>query len=238
MYEKVIQREVRGWFITGTDTGVGKTFVAEALLRGLQRAGQTAVGMKPVASGCRATERGVRSDDAERLQAASSVACAYADINPYPLADPVAPHLAARAMGITIDIADIHACFARLGARAQWVVVEGIGGWRVPIDRRRTMAAVAASLGLPVILVVGLRLGCLNHALLTAAAISADGARLAGWIGNPVPPPVPRTAELIEALTERLPAPLLTVMPDGSSTQTPLTLEPAVVARLTAYGSI
>lgn len=224
-----------GWFITGTDTGVGKTFVAQALLRGLQLAGTAAAGMKPVASGCRATEQGLRSDDAERLQAASGVACPYADVNPYALAEPIAPHLAARAMGIAIDIAEIQACFERLRARADWVVIEGIGGWRVPIDRERTMAAVAVALGLPVILVVALRLGCLNHALLTADAIETDGARLAGWIANPDAVPLPGAADVIQALSERLAAPLLAVMPRASCDRPP-PLAAAVVARLTRSG--
>jgi|SRR5581483_886796 len=219
----------RGWFITGTDTGVGKTYVAQALLTGLRRAGRSAVGMKPVASGCRMSPAGLRSDDAEGLIAASAVACDYADVNPYALAQPIAPHLAARAMGIQIDIDQIQARFERLRAAADWVVVEGVGGWRVPIDAARTMADVAVALRLPVILVVGLRLGCINHALLTAAGIKADGVRLAGWIANPAPESAPMP-DVVAAIAERLDAPLLAVMSRGAGAAPALAAE--AIARL------
>lgn len=219
----------RGWFITGTDTGVGKTFVAQALLRGLRLAGRAAVGMKPVATGCRTTHRGLRSEDAECLQAASTVECDYADVNPYAFAEPIAPHLAAAATGTTIDVEEIRARFERLRRCAPWVVVEGIGGWCVPIDRERSMAAVAAALELPVILVVGLRLGCINHALLTAAAIPAEGARFAGWVANPIAAELPRLDDMIESLAGRLPAPLIGVMPRARSGEP---LPSAMVERL------
>ena len=202
-----------GWFITGTDTGVGKTRVAHGLLEALARAGQRAVGMKPVASGCRATAAGLRSEDAESLLAASGVATDYADINPYAFAPPCAPHLAARASGVAIRLEKILGHFQRLQEKAPWLVVEGIGGWRVPLGEHLTMADVARALRLPVILVVGLRLGCLNHALLTLSAIRHDGIPLAGWVANQIDPAMTRVAENIAALEERVSAPLLASFP-------------------------
>jgi dethiobiotin synthetase len=202
-----------GWFITGTDTGVGKTRVAAMLLEALARARQPAVGMKPVASGCRETGVGLRSEDAERLLAASGVAADYADVNPYAFAPACAPHLAAREAGVEIRPEKILECFRRLARRAPWVVVEGVGGWMVPLGERLTLADVARVLRLPVVLVVGMRLGCLNHALLTAAAIRRDGVPLAGWIANQIDPAMTRLDENINALRERIGAPLLAAFP-------------------------
>jgi len=202
-----------GWFITGTDTGVGKTRVAAALLAALARSGIPAAGMKPVASGCRETAQGLRNEDAERLAMAGAVRAAYALINPYALPEPVAPHLAARAAGVEIRLDVIRAAFEQMAARAPWVVVEGAGGWLTPINRDQTMADVAKALGLPVILVVGLRLGCLNHALLTAAAIRRCGLALAGWVANRLDPGMQRLEENIETLSERLEVPWFTALP-------------------------
>lgn len=205
--------EVRGWFITGTDTGVGKTRFSCSLLRSLARAGHAAVGMKPVASGCRLTAAGLRSDDAQALMAASGRSTEYADVNPYALASACAPHIAAREMGVEIELEKILAGFRRLREKSPWVVVEGVGGWLVPLGERLTMAQVARALGLPVILVVGLRLGCLNHALLTAAAIRHARVPLAGWIANQIDPALTHAAENIAALEARLAAPLLAHYP-------------------------
>lgn len=201
-----------GWFITGTDTGVGKTFIAELVLEGLKQAGIAACGMKPVASGCRHTVDGLRSEDAERLIAASSVRPAYPTANPYAFLEPIAPHIAARLVGQVIDIGVIRHAFTEL-RRAARVVVEGVGGWRVPIGPRQTMADVAAALGLPVVLVVGVRLGCINHALLTADAIAADGSRLVGWVANSVASDLAHSSDAIAALEQRLSAPLLATIP-------------------------
>jgi len=202
-----------GWFITGTDTGVGKTRMACLLLEALAREGKRAIGMKPVASGCRETAAGLRSEDAERLQAVSGVAVDYAEVNPYAFAPGTAPHLAAHESGKEIRDEKILESFQRLRQKAPWMVVEGIGGWMVPLGEHLTMADVARAMRLPVILVVGLRLGCLNHALLTASAIQRDGVPLVGWIANQLVPDLTHVDENIAALNERIPAPLLARFP-------------------------
>ncbi len=203
----------RGWFITGTDTGVGKTSVAAGLLAGLARRGDRAIGMKPVASGCQATPAGLRHDDALALLHASSIQAEYAEVNPYAFAPAVAPHLAAEAIGVEISLEKIHASFTRLCALADLVVVEGIGGWRVPLSRNTTTVDLALSLNLPVILVVGMRLGCLNHALLTAEGIRHSGLKLVGWVANHIDPAMELWQENIVALQQRIPAPLLGAIP-------------------------
>lgn len=210
-----------GWFVTGTDTGIGKTLAAQAILARLARQGAMAVGMKPVASGCRRTLRGLRSDDAEALMARAGAAAPYADVNPYAFEPAVAPHLAAG--GLVIDPAVILAAFHRLAARAPHVVVEGVGGWLVPIGGGKTMADVARVLDLPVILVVGIRLGCLNHALLTAAGVERTGLRFAGWIANHLDPEMEQRRDNVATLSELLRAPLLAEFPHGEG-------DPAVLA--------
>jgi dethiobiotin synthetase len=205
----------RSWFVTGTDTGVGKTLVSAALLTALARSGRRVVGMKPVASGCDATPYGLRSADAEALRVAGNVAADYEVVNPYALAAPTAPHLAAAAAGVQIDLGSLCTQYARLAAQADDVVVEGIGGWLVPINRTQTMADVVRALDLPVILVVGMRLGCLNHALLTQSAVAASGCRLVAWVANALEGGMPEGYG--EALTDRLDAPCLGVIPAMSS---------------------
>jgi len=205
----------RAWFITGTDTGVGKTLVSAALLTALARTGRRVVGMKPVASGCDVTDQGLRSADAEVLRTASNVPTDYIDVNPYTLAAPTAPHLAADAAGVSIDVATIHSHYTRLAACADDVVVEGIGGWLVPININQTMADVARDLDLSVILVVGMRLGCINHALLTQEAIIASGCRLVAWVANTLDGESP--PGYVEALTELLKTPCLGVIPPDTS---------------------
>jgi len=202
-----------GWFITGTDTGVGKTRVAERLLRTLVQRGQRAVGMKPVASGCHVTRASRRCEDAERLLAAGNVAADYVDVNPYGFAPAIAPHLAAREENTEIDPERIMEGFRRLRERADWVVVEGVGGWKVPLAERLMLADVVRAMQLPVIVVVGLRLGCLNHALLTIEAIQRDDLALAGWIANRIDPDMERVEENIAALESRIAAPLLARFP-------------------------
>ncbi len=192
----------RGVFVTGTDTGAGKTLVAAALLRALGDAGLRAVGMKPVAAGidpgC-----GVNAD-VETLARAGNVDAPLADRNPYAFDAPVAPHLAARAEGRAIDIAVIAQAYARLAALADAVVVEGAGGVLVPLDEHLDMLDIACVIGLPVLLVVGMRLGCLNHALLSALAIRARGLVLAGWVANRVSPDMPLADANADALARRL----------------------------------
>jgi dethiobiotin synthetase len=203
-----------GWFVTGTDTGIGKTRVAEALVQALAGRGR-AVGMKPVASGCRHTPAGLRNDDAERLQAASSVAVAYADVNPYAFEPAIAPHAAAAQAGVEMQLETIDQSYARLKRLAEWVVVEGAGGWRVPLNREHYLSDVARRLRLPVLIVVGVRLGCISHALLTAEAVARDGMALAGWVANCIDPHFTADAS-IAALSDRLGRPLVVAPYDAA----------------------
>jgi dethiobiotin synthetase len=175
-------------FIAGTDTGVGKTHVAVRLIRGLASQGLRVAAMKPVAAGAARTPHGLRNDDALQLAAAANVDAPYDLVNPVCLELATSPHLAARAAGVTIDIAAIVAAYTQLAARSDVVVVEGAGGWLAPTGEATgdaaTMQDIAVALRLPVILVVGLRLGALSHALLTVAAIERSGLRVAGWVAN------------------------------------------------------
>ena len=200
-------------FVTGTDTGIGKSVVAASLLRALQAQGRRALGMKPIASGCMETAQGLRNDDAELLRAHSSGAPDYALVNPYALPEPIAPHLAAADAGVAIRLDPIAAAFAALSAMSQCVVVEGVGGWAVPLSDTLMQSHLVRALDLPVILVIGLRLGCINHALLSARAIADDGCHLVGWIGNHIDPAMTRVEENIATLLARLPAPCLGVLP-------------------------
>ncbi|MBI3547216.1 MAG: dethiobiotin synthase [Gammaproteobacteria bacterium] len=198
-----------GWFITGTDTGVGKTYVAKLLLQALKDRGEYALGMKPVASGCYTTHAGMRSEDAEQLLAAGNVSADYADINPYAFAPACAPHIAAHASGVEIELEKILSHFRRLQQKSTWIVVEGVGGWIVPLSERLMLADMARAMQLPVILVVGLRLGCLNHSLLTVAAIRQAQVPLAGWVANLIDPAMTHVDENIAALKSTIDAPLL-----------------------------
>ncbi|MGH8361792.1 MAG: dethiobiotin synthase [Gammaproteobacteria bacterium] len=204
---------MRGAFITGTDTGVGKTLVAAAMLRALARAGLKTVGMKPVASGSAATPGGLRNDDALQLQAAANSVRPYELVNPYVFAPPIAPHLAAAEAGVVIALPKILESFRQLCAGADAVIVEGVGGWQVPLADGFGVPDLARALGLPAILVVGLRLGCLNHALLSARAIRADGLRLVGWVANSIDPGFERRSENLATLQRSLNAPLLADIP-------------------------
>jgi dethiobiotin synthetase len=224
-------RSRHGFFVTGTDTGVGKTLVACALLEAFAARGVSAVGMKPVASGAAARGSGWVSEDAERLAAVSGVAASPAEINPYCFAPPIAPHIAAGQAGVRIDLARIEGAFRALAARARVVVVEGIGGFCVPLGAATDAAQLAARLALPVVLVVSMRLGCLNHALLTVEAIESRGLTLAGWVANHVEPQMAAATENVRALEERLPAPLLgriayMGVPDASSLAAQIDIEP------------
>ncbi|MEO1767008.1 dethiobiotin synthase [Thiobacter aerophilum] len=203
----------RGVFVTGTDTGVGKTLVATALLRRGVQAGLKCVGMKPVAAGCERVGASCVYQDVEALIAASNVVAPREAINPYRFPEPVAPHLAAAASGVSLDIEVMADRFRELAARADLVVVEGAGGFLVPLDDETTLADLALRLALPVVLVVGMRLGCLNHTLLTAEAIARRGLRLAGWVANRIDPQMARFEENLATLRARLALPLLGVLP-------------------------
>lgn len=199
----------KGYFVTGTDTGVGKTFVSCALLHAFAARGESTTGMKPVAAGC---ENG-KWEDVESLVAASTVAAPRALVNPYALSPPIAPHIAARQSGINIDMAIICKAFLELQKIADMVIVEGIGGFLVPLDEHQDGAVMAQALDLPIVLVVGMRLGCLNHALLTAHAIRTTGLRLAGWVANRIEPQMIAFDENVLTLSQRLDCPLLGVLP-------------------------
>ncbi|MEO7432145.1 MAG: dethiobiotin synthase [Dokdonella sp.] len=218
----------RGLFVTGTDTGVGKTWTSCVLLHALRSHDLRAAGMKPVASGCRATLHGLRNDDAEALIDASEPRPTYNDCNPFAFAEPIAPHLAASFGGTTITAEPIHAAYARLAAQSDRVVVEGVGGWAVPLSNEWMQADLVDEMDLPVVLVVGLRLGCINHALLTARAIAADGCRLIGWIANRIDPDMAFAAANTETLRQRIVAPLLGVLdhaPDGDAAHAAASLD-------------
>lgn len=203
----------RGVFVAGTDTGIGKTFVSCALLHALREAGMRATGMKPVASGCERTPQGLRNEDALALTEASDPRPEYAVCNPYAFEPAIAPHLAAADVGVQVELAKIEAAYADLAARADYVVVEGVGGWMVPLSDSLDAGAIPRALELPVILVVGLRLGCINHARLSARAIQTDGCELLGWIGNEIAPAMERREENVETLRRVLPAPCLGLLP-------------------------
>ena len=194
-------------FVTGTDTGIGKTRIAVALLHGLRAAGFSAVGYKPVASGCERTPAGLRNDDALALQKASTPGWDYDAINPIALAAPIAPHIAATEEGVAIDRGVLDAGHARLANASDWVVVEGAGGWHVPLNEHTDFAHWVSGHRWPTLLVVGMRLGCVNHALLSARAI-AGSTMLAGWIANTLPPRQPRLDDNIACLETLIAAPL------------------------------
>ncbi|TJY58952.1 dethiobiotin synthase [Sinimarinibacterium sp. CAU 1509] len=205
-------------FVTGTDTGVGKTRVAVAVLTALRQRGLRACGYKPVASGCIRTPDGLRNDDALALQAASTPGLRYAQINPLALEPAIAPHLAARQAGIEIRLDQLDRAHAELEADHDWIVVEGAGGWSVPLNDTQTIGDWVACRQWPVLLVVGMRLGCINHALLSADAIEARTA-LAAWVANTLPPAMPMLEDNIESLRARLPAPLWGVVPEGAEAE-------------------
>lgn len=203
----------RAFFVTGTDTGVGKTLVTAALLRRLREAGVVVAGMKPVAAGAMDGPEGRANDDALLLQAESSARHPYALVNPCLYGPAIAPHIAAAESGVAIDVDRIAAAYRALASAADIVLAEGAGGFLVPMDDARSCAELPSLLGMDVILVVGLRLGCLNHALLTAEAVAARRLRLAGWVGNCVVPEFPRREANIATLEARLPAPCLGIVP-------------------------
>ena len=206
----------RAFFVTGTDTGVGKTHVTCALLHATRRLGLTAVGMKPIAAGIEADGR---NDDVVQLLAASSIQPPLEWVNPYLYAPPIAPHIAAAEAGRPIAMEVICQALERLRPLADVVWVEGVGGFLVPLDERTDAADLAQALALPVVLVVGMRLGCLNHALLTAEAITHRNLTLAAWVANRIDPTMARFEANLETLQTRLNAPLLGVVPHGANSE-------------------
>jgi dethiobiotin synthetase len=200
---------VTGIFIAGTDTAVGKTRIATAMVRALVETGLKVAVMKPVAAGAEATSEGLRNDDAQALIKASNVSAQYEWVNPYCARLAASPHISCSEDGIVVDPVLIRARFDFLAAQADVVAVEGAGGWYAPVSDTLTMSDVACALALPVVLVVGLRLGCLSHALLTVEAIERQGLTLAGWVANQVQPRFEHARENILTLQRRLPAPLL-----------------------------
>ena len=198
------------YFITGTDTGVGKTLVSCALLHAFAAQGKRVVGFKPVAAGC---DDDYHNEDARQLRAAGNVLASYGQVNPYCFAHPLAPHIAARNSGVRIEISRILTSYHELAGQSDEVIVEGAGGFLVPLNDKKNSADLVKELGLPVIVVVGMRLGCLNHALLTLRVIADYGLECAGWVANVLDGEMPALQQNIDALCERISAPLLGVIP-------------------------
>ncbi|BBS36385.1 dethiobiotin synthase [Enterobacter cloacae complex sp. 2024EL-00215] len=201
------------YFVTGTDTEVGKTVASSALLQAARLQGKTTAGYKPVASGSEMTPEGLRNSDALTLQRNSSLVLAYPAVNPYTFAEPTSPHIISADEGRPIDFSVLSAGLRALESQADWVLVEGAGGWFTPLSDDQTFADWVQAEQLPVILVVGVKLGCINHAMLTAHAIQQSGLRLAGWIANDVVAPGKRHHEYLATLKRALPAPFLGEIP-------------------------
>ena len=204
----------QGFFITGTDTDAGKTVVSCALLYAASQLGYPTLGLKPIAAGCEYHQQGFCNDDALALQRYSSINADYKIINPVALKPAIAPHIAARQAGISLDASALaRHCQEALSSQSALAVVEGAGGWLVPLNDEQTMADLAYALKLPVILVVGMRLGCINHALLTVAAIKHSGLTLAGWVANQLDPNMSVFDDNVTTLKQRISAPCLGVVP-------------------------
>lgn len=224
------------FFVTGTDTGAGKTFTSCVLLHALRQRGLRAVGMKPIASGSEATPEGLRNEDALALQAASDPRPDYAWVNPYALREPTAPEIAARLDGVDVRLPPIQTAFERLRAQADVVLVEGVGGFLAPIHAGLDQCELPRALELPVLVVVGLKLGCINHARLTVEAVQARGFPLLGWIGSLVEPEMLFPDDYFEAVQAALPVPCLGRLPhapgaDPATLTRHLALPPGFPAR-------
>jgi dethiobiotin synthetase len=221
----------KGFFITGTDTEIGKTTVSLVLMRLLKQQGYKVAGMKPVAAGCEVTTEGLRNDDAQKLRHESSMNLPYELVNPFAYEPPIAPHIAAEQAHTPIAIETISNAYVKIANQADVVIVEGVGGWAVPINEQQTMADVAKALNLPVIVVSGIRLGCLNHTLLTQAAIQASGCQIAGWIANLLNENHPVLEQNIQYLKSTLPISYLGTLPNAgdnpnNSLTVPLDISP------------
>ncbi|MFT5929871.1 MAG: dethiobiotin synthetase [Oceanospirillaceae bacterium] len=206
------------YFIAGTDTDAGKTMVACALLAKARSQGLTTAAVKPVAAGCIETQEGLRNDDAEQLLAQCTLPLYYEQVNPVAFVEPIAPHIAAQKQGQRMQVDRLTGFTSGvLMQGANFTLVEGAGGWRVPVNERETLADLAVALSIPVVLVVGMRLGCINHALLTVEAITRDGLELAGWVANCIDPNMAELAANIATLQHRIHAPMLGVVPNLSN---------------------
>lgn len=203
----------RGFFITGTDTDVGKTTCALGLMAAFKNAGLKVAAMKPVSAGCKQTPQGLRNDDALRLLQEANVDIPYEIVNPYAFELPIAPHIAAEKEGIEMNIDTLVQAYQKIATEVDVVIVEGAGGWLVPFNEKQTMADLAIRLGLPVINVVDIRLGCLNHALLTTQSVKKSSLPLVGWIANHLSKDTYRDAENITALKKRISATCLGNVP-------------------------
>ncbi len=202
------------FFVTGTDTEVGKTTIAAGLLAAANRRGLSTAAIKPIASGCERTPDGLRNGDALLLQRTMSLPLAYDEINPIALEPAIAPHLAAELAGVRVNVMQLAGiCRGVLMQRADFTLIEGAGGWRVPLNAREFLSQLPKALNLPVIMVVGMRLGCINHALLTAEAIARDGLTLVGWVANSLSPDMPQLTENIATIKNCLRAPCLGEVP-------------------------
>lgn len=203
----------KGFFITGTDTDVGKTVTALSLMQALQYKGYRVGGFKPVSAGCKRTADGLINDDAKLLQQDSSLNLPYSIVNPFAFEPPIAPHIAAEQAGVTINLEQIQSCYTQIASQNDLVIVEGAGGWLVPISDEQTMADVARALDLPVILVIGIRLGCLNHGMLTMHSILSSDLACSGWIANHLAPESTTSKENVRYLQQHFDAPLIAQLP-------------------------
>jgi len=204
---------INALFIAGTDTDVGKTVASKAILQAIASKGFTTIGYKPVAAGCERTEQGLRNSDALHLMKVATQEMQYDDVNPYALELPASPHIAAKHENLTIDYKVLSDKLAYLKTKADTVLVEGAGGWRVPVSDTDCLSSWVKQEKLPVVLVVGVKLGCLSHALLTAESIEADGLTIVGWVANRINPGTEHYAEIIEVLESRIRAPKLGEIP-------------------------
>jgi len=204
---------MKGVFVTGTDTDCGKTEIGLALMAALRDRGLEVLGMKPVASGCERTAEGLRNEDARRLRAQGSREMPYVQINPYAFEPPIAPHIAAGRAGVDIELDVVRESVQQLSTKSDFLLVEGVGGWRVPLGPSLSVSDLPLALDLPVILVCGIKLGCINHGLLTAECIRSSGARLAGWVANQIDPDMLARDENLATLAALLGAPCLGVVP-------------------------
>jgi dethiobiotin synthetase len=210
-----------GIFVTGTDTDCGKTEVSLALMAAWQAHGERVLGMKPVATGCDPSPDGLRNRDALRLQGQGSSLAPYGLVNPYAYEPPIAPHIAAGHAGVEIELPVIASAYRALAAESDRVVVEGVGGWMVPLSAQLMLSDLPSALGLPVVLVVGLKLGCLNHALLTVESIRARGSVLAGWVANAIDPRMQARDENLATLAALIGAPCIGAVPWLPRPETP-----------------